>query len=169
MAPFEVPTLTKVSLTEPGQRKYPSIAPPPDRYLARWCVWLVGRDGAAGLVLEDGLCAGAAGVDVVAVDACVVVGAEQDEVVEFGDAAVCFVCEVVGCEFVASGAAGVLAVAACALVERAHLRVGSTASDARVHEVATLELDGHAACVAGQSFGGFGADRACAFEYGRLI
>ena len=53
---------------------------------------------------------GAAGVDVVVVELFVVAGAEQDEVVELGRAAVLDGDEVVGFEFAAGGAAGVLAV-----------------------------------------------------------
>jgi hypothetical protein len=52
----------------------------------------------------------AAGVDVVVVEVFVVAGAEQDEVVEFGFAAVFDGCYVVGLEFVGGGAGGVLAV-----------------------------------------------------------
>ena len=55
--------------------------------------------------------AGAAGVDVVVVEVFVVAGAEQDEVVEFGLAAVFGGGEVVGFEFAGGAAAGVLAVA----------------------------------------------------------
>jgi hypothetical protein len=53
---------------------------------------------------------GAVGVDVVVVEVFVVAGAEQDEVVEFGLAAVLGGGEVVGFEFALCGAAGVLAV-----------------------------------------------------------
>ena len=74
-------------------------------------MWLVGGDGASGLVGEGGVVAGAAGVDVVVVEVFVVAGAEQDEVVEFGFAAVFGGGEVVGFEFVGGAAAGVLAVA----------------------------------------------------------
>ncbi len=75
-------------------------------------MWLVGGDGASGLVGECGVVAGAVGVDVVVVEVFVVAGAEQDEVVEFGLAAVLGGGEVVGFEFAGGGAAGVLAVAA---------------------------------------------------------
>ena len=74
-------------------------------------MWLVGGDGASGLVGEGGVVAGAVGVDVVVVESFVVAGAEQDEVVEFGLAAVLDGGEVVGFEFALGGAAGVLAVA----------------------------------------------------------
>ena len=60
---------------------------------------------------ECGVVAGAVGVDVVVVEVFVVAGAEQDEVVEFGLAAVLGGGEVVGFEFAGGGAAGVLAVA----------------------------------------------------------
>ena len=72
----------------------------------------------------------AAGVDVVVVEEFVVAGAEQDEVVEFGLAAVLGGGEVVGFELAGGAAAGVLAVAVCALVECALLGVGGAASDA---------------------------------------
>ena len=52
----------------------------------------------------------AVGVDVVVVEEFVVAGAEQDEVVEFGLAAVFDGGEVVGFEFAGGAAAGVLAV-----------------------------------------------------------
>jgi hypothetical protein len=52
----------------------------------------------------------AGGVDVVVVEVFVVVGAEQDEVVEFGFAAVLDWGEVVCFEFAGGGAGGVLAV-----------------------------------------------------------
>jgi hypothetical protein len=55
--------------------------------------------------------AGAAGGDVVVVEEFVVAGAEQDEVVEDGLAAVLVRDEVVGLEFAGCAAAGVLAVA----------------------------------------------------------
>ena len=74
-------------------------------------MWLVGGDGAAGLVYEDWPLAVAAGVDVVVVEMFVVAGAEQDEVVELGLAAEFHGGEVVGFEFALCGAAGVLAVA----------------------------------------------------------
>ena len=54
------------------------------------------------------------------------------------------------------------------VVQRALLGVGSAAADARVHEVATLPLDGEASCIAGEPLGGLGADRAGAFEQRRL-
>ena len=73
---------------------------------------LVGGDGASGLILEDGRLGVAAGADVVVVEVLVVAGAEQDEVGEFGRAAVLVGDEVVGLEFAGGGAAGVLAVAA---------------------------------------------------------
>ena len=60
---------------------------------------------------EGGVVAGAVGVDVVVVEVFVVAGAEQDEVVELGLAAVLGGGEVVGFEFAGGGAAGVLAVA----------------------------------------------------------
>ena len=63
-------------------------------------------------VCEGGVVGGAVGVDVVVVEVFVVAGAEQDEVVEFGLAAVLDGGEVVGFEFALGGAAGVLAVAA---------------------------------------------------------
>ena len=44
------------------------------------------------------------------------------------------------------------------------LGVGGAASDAGVHEVASVRLDGEAACVAGESLGRLGAERAGAFE-----
>src|SRR6185295_19734538 len=120
---------------------------------AGWCVWLVGGDGACGCVGEGGVLAGAAGVDVVVVEVFVVVGAERDEVVEFGSAAVFGGGEVVGLEFAGGAAAGVLAMPG-AFVQSALLGVGSAASDARVHEVAILQLDREAACVACESLGG---------------
>ena len=61
--------------------------------------------------VKAGWLAGAAGVDVVVVEVFVVAGAEQDEVVELGLAAVLGGGEVVGFEFAGGGAAGVLAVA----------------------------------------------------------
>ena len=125
---------------------------------------LVGGDGAAGLVLEGGLLAVAGCVDVVVVEVFVVAGAEQDEVVELGLAAEFDGGEVVGFEFARGGAAGVLAVPVGAFVECALLGVGGAASDAGVHEVAAAGLDGEAACVAGESLGGLGAQGACAFE-----
>ena len=75
-----------------------------------WCVWLVGGDRASGCVRESGAFGVAAGVDVVVVEQFVVAGAEQDEVVEFGLAAVLDGGEVVGLEFAGGAAAGVLAV-----------------------------------------------------------
>ena len=74
-------------------------------------MWLVGGDGAAGLIREDGMLAVAAGVDVVVVEVFVVAGAEQDHVGEVGCAAVFDRDEVVCFEFAGGGAAGVLAVA----------------------------------------------------------
>ena len=74
-------------------------------------MWLVGGDRASGCVDEGGVIASAVGVDVVVVEVFVVAGAEQDEVVEFGLAAVLGGGEVVGFEFALGGAAGVLAVA----------------------------------------------------------
>ena len=71
---------------------------------------LVGGDGASGFAGEGGVVAGAVGVDVVVVDAFVVAGAEQDEVVEQCVAAVGVVGEVVALEFARGAAAGVLAV-----------------------------------------------------------
>ena len=62
-------------------------------------MWLVGGDRASGCVFEGGLVAVAAGVDVVVVEEFVVAGAEQDEVVEFGRAAVLDGGEVVCFEF----------------------------------------------------------------------
>ena len=53
---------------------------------------------------------GAVGVDVVVVEEFVVAGAEQDEVVELGFAALLDGGEVVGFELVGGGAAGVVAV-----------------------------------------------------------
>ena len=61
----------------------------------------------------------AAGVDVVVVEEFVVAGAEQDEVVELGLAAVLDGDEVVGFEFAGGGAAGVLAVPSSACAARA--------------------------------------------------
>jgi hypothetical protein len=72
--------------------------------LTRWCVWLVGGDGASGLTLEVGVLGGAGGVDVVVVEVFVVVGAEQDEVREYGRAAVFDGDDVVGLEFAGGGA-----------------------------------------------------------------
>jgi hypothetical protein len=60
--------------------------------------------------LERWLLAVAVGVDVVVVEEFVVAGAEQDEVVEFGLAAVFDGGDVVCFEFVGGGAGGVLAV-----------------------------------------------------------
>ena len=71
---------------------------------------MVGGDGASGLVCEGGVVAVAGGVDVVVVEVCVVAGAEQDEVVEFGCAAVLVGGDVVGLEFAGGAAGGVLAV-----------------------------------------------------------
>ena len=73
-----------------------------------------------------------------------------------------------GLEFTGSGAAGVLAVPR-ALVQRALLRVGGAATDARVHEVATLPLDDEASRIAGEPLGGLDADRAGAFELRRRV
>ena len=70
-------------------------------------------------------------------------------------------------EFAFRGAAGVLAVPACALVQRAHLWVGGAAGDAGVHEVASAGLDDEPAGVAAEPLGGLDADRACAFEQRR--
>ena len=97
----------------------------------------------------------------------VVAGAEQDEVVDLGLAAALEGEDVVRFELAHGGAAGVLAVAAGALVERAHLRVGRAASDARMDEIAADELDREPARVAAQPLGGLGADRSCAFEHWR--
>ncbi|HET6171583.1 MAG TPA: hypothetical protein VFD90_03185 [Gaiellales bacterium] len=74
-------------------------------------MWLVGGDGASGLVGEDGMFAVAAGANVVVVEEFVVAGAEQDEVGELGSAATLDGDDVVGFEFALSGAAGVLAMA----------------------------------------------------------
>jgi hypothetical protein len=73
-------------------------------------VWLVGGDRASGLVREDGLLACPARVDVVVVEQFVVVGAEQDEVVELGLAAELVGDQVVCLELADGRAAGVLAV-----------------------------------------------------------
>ena len=73
-------------------------------------MWLVGGDRASGCVGERGLLGVAAGVDVVVVKELVVAGAEQDEVVELGLAAVLDREEMMGLEFAGGGAAGVLAV-----------------------------------------------------------
>ena len=73
-------------------------------------MWLVGGDRAAGLVLEDGLVAGAAGADVPVVEEFVVSGAEPDQVRELGASAVLVCDEVVCLELAGGGAAGVLAV-----------------------------------------------------------
>ena len=54
-------------------------------------------------------------------------------------------------------------------MQRALLRVGGAAPDARVHEVAAVGLDGEAARVAGEPLGGLDADRACAFEQRRRV
>ena len=62
------------------------------------------------MVCEGGLLGGAVGVDVVVVEEFVVAGAEQDEVVELGLAALLDGGEVVGFELVGGGAAGVVAV-----------------------------------------------------------
>src|SRR4029079_17608733 len=128
---------------------------------AGWCVGLVGGDGAAGLVLEDWGLALAVGVYVVVVEMFVGAGAEQDEVVQLGLAAEFDGGEVVGFEFARGGAAGVLAVPVGAFVECALLGVGGAASDAGVHEVAALRLDGEAAGVAGEPLGGLRAQGAC--------
>ena len=77
---------------------------------AWWCVWLVGGDRASGFVGEGGMSRVAAGPDVVVVQQLVVAGAEQDEVVELGGAAVLDGDEVVCLELARGGAAGVLAV-----------------------------------------------------------
>ena len=82
-------------------------------------MWLVRGDRPSGLVLEDGRLGVAAGVDVVVVKEFVVAGAEQDEVVEFGLAAVLVRDDVVGFEFARGGAAGVLAVLLSACAARA--------------------------------------------------
>jgi hypothetical protein len=78
--------------------------------LAGWCVWLVGGDCASGFVFEGGLLGVAARADAVIVQQFVVAGAEQDEVVELGLAAVLERGEVVGLELAGGGAGGVLAV-----------------------------------------------------------
>ena len=78
--------------------------------LMRWCVWLVGGDGASGLVCEVGLFGVAARTDAVIVQELVVAGAEQDEVAELGVAAPLDRDEVVCFELAGSGAARVLAV-----------------------------------------------------------
>jgi hypothetical protein len=62
------------------------------------------------LVGEGGVVGVAVGVDVVVVEEFVVAGAEEDEVVELGFAAVVDGGEVVGFEFAGGGAGGVLAV-----------------------------------------------------------
>jgi hypothetical protein len=71
---------------------------------------LVGGDGASGVVVEGGFLAVAGGVDVVVVEQFVVVGAEQDEVVELGLAAELVGDQVVCLELADGRAAGVLAV-----------------------------------------------------------
>ena len=131
--------------------------------------WLVGGDRPSSLIFEVGLFGGAAGADVVVVQERVVAGAEQDEVRERRRATVRVVDHVVGMEFAVGGAARVLAVAACALVERAMLGIGGTASDARVHEIIPCRLDREPAGVARESLGGLAADRAGAFEHRRLV
>ena len=88
-------------------------------------------------VAEGGALAAAAAVDVLVVQVCVVAGAEQDEVLELGGAAVFDGDQVVGFELAGGGAAGVLAVPRAA-VQRALLGVGGAAADARVHEVASV-------------------------------
>ena len=100
-------------------------------------MWLVGRDRASSFVLEDGPFAAAARADVVVVEQLVVAGAEQDEIVELGPAAMLAAIEVVRFELALSSAAGVLAVPVRALVQRPLLRVGGAAPDARMHEVAS--------------------------------
>ena len=92
-------------------------------------MWLVGGDRTPGFVFEGGVVGGAARADVVVMEQFVVAGAEQDEVVELGFAAVFDGGEVVGFEFAGGAAAGVLAVRG-ALVQCALLRVGGAASDA---------------------------------------
>jgi hypothetical protein len=92
-------------------------------------VRLVGGDGAAGLIFEEGLVGAAAGADVVVVEVLVVAGAEQDQVLEFCQAAVLDGYEVVGLEFAWGAAAGVLAVGG-AVVECALLGVGGAAPEA---------------------------------------
>ena len=124
---------------------------------------LVGGDGAAGLVLEDWPLAVAGCVDVVVVEVFVVAGAEQDEVVELGLAAEFDGGEVVCFELARCGAARVLTMRG-AFVQCALLGVGGAASDAGVEEVAAVGFDCEAAGVAGESLGGLGADRACAFQ-----
>jgi hypothetical protein len=89
-------------------------------------VWLVGGDGAARFVGERWILRGAAGVDVVVVEECVVAGAEQDEVVELGRAAALDRHEVVCFELAGGGAAGVLAVGG-AFVQCALLGAGGAA------------------------------------------
>jgi hypothetical protein len=81
-------------------------------------VWPARGDRPAGPVGEDGLLAGAAGVDVVVVDVCVVSVAEQDQVRDLGFAAVLVCDEVVCGKLARGGAARVLAVIR-ALVQRA--------------------------------------------------
>jgi hypothetical protein len=77
---------------------------------AGWCVWLVGGDRASGFVCEGGVLGVAACAGAVIVQQFVVAGAEQDEVVELGLAAVLERGEVVGLELAGGGAGGVLAV-----------------------------------------------------------
>ena len=92
-------------------------------------MWLVGGDGACGCVGEGGVLAGAAGVDVVVVEVFVVAGAEQDEVVELGLAALFGGGEVVGFELARCGAARVLTMRG-AFVQCALLGVGGAAPHA---------------------------------------
>ena len=72
-------------------------------------MWLVGGDRASGGVGEGGLFGVAARTNTVVVEVFVVAGAEQDEVVELGPAAVLDRDQVVRFEFAGGGAAGVLA------------------------------------------------------------
>jgi hypothetical protein len=74
-------------------------------------VWLVGGDRASSFVLEGGLLGVAARTDPVVVQELVVSGAEQDEVMELGPAALLDRDSVMRLELAGGRAAGVLAVA----------------------------------------------------------
>jgi hypothetical protein len=73
-------------------------------------VWLVGGDCASGFVFERWMLAVAARTDVVIMQQFVVAGAEQDQILELGLAAVLDGGEVVCFELAGGAAAGVLAV-----------------------------------------------------------
>ena len=135
-------------------------------WVSRWRAGCGGDGGAVGGAELNAVLV--VGLDRVAafVEEAVVVGAEEDEVVEAGFAATRPMSPVVGVEVVAVGAAGPLAAVVVAGFEGAAERGrdgAALASDARRRSV--FSGDGDRGGVAAEAAGGFGADGGAVFEF----